>query len=248
MTARRRGKTSASPQRASRLARYRRTMTSPKHTPPGAASAGFNGPEPWSNNSHYHPVVLGAVPAGAGTALDVGCGTGLLTRRLRQLVPGVTGIDRDERSIELSRSHPGASDISYLLGDFLTWPFEPGSFDFVSAVASLHHMDAEAALGRMGQLLRPGGALAVVGLAKETIPAGLLLSVPAVVGHRAHVVREWLRKGPGAPASRPYRPPIAWPPPMSYREVRDLAGRLLPGAHLHRHLYWRYSLVWTKPR
>jgi hypothetical protein len=27
----------------------------------------------------------------------------------------------------------------------------------------------------------------------------------------------------------------------------DLAQRLLPGVHYRRHLYWRYSLTWSKP-
>jgi predicted TPR repeat methyltransferase len=43
-------------------------------------------------------VIFDAVLPGCEQALDVGCGTGALTRRLRRLVPHVTGIDRDERS------------------------------------------------------------------------------------------------------------------------------------------------------
>jgi hypothetical protein len=34
---------------------------------------------------------------------------------------------------------------------------------------------------------------------------------------------------------------------LTYRDVRRLAGRMLPGARYRRHLYWRYSLIWTKP-
>ena len=63
--------------------------------------------EPWSHNIHYHSVILDAVPADCARALDVGCGQGALTRRLRTRVPEVTGIDRDQRSIELARTHPG---------------------------------------------------------------------------------------------------------------------------------------------
>jgi len=55
-------------------------------------------PEPWNHNLHYHRVIFDAVLPGCEQALDVGCGTGALTRRLRRLVPHVTGIDRDERS------------------------------------------------------------------------------------------------------------------------------------------------------
>jgi 2-polyprenyl-3-methyl-5-hydroxy-6-metoxy-1,4-benzoquinol methylase len=103
-------------------------------------------PEPWSQNLHYHRVILDAVPPGCERALDVGCGQGTLTRRLRRVVPQVTGIDRDQRSIDLARANPAAAGIAYILGDFLAAPFRPGSLDLVTSVASLHHMDAEAAL------------------------------------------------------------------------------------------------------
>jgi ubiquinone/menaquinone biosynthesis C-methylase UbiE len=53
-------------------------------------------------------------------------------------VPHVTGIDRDERSIQLARTHPGAAGIRYLQADFLTAPFEPASLDLVTSIASLH--------------------------------------------------------------------------------------------------------------
>jgi 2-polyprenyl-3-methyl-5-hydroxy-6-metoxy-1,4-benzoquinol methylase len=58
-------------------------------------------------------VIVDAIPRGCERALDVGSGTGALTRRLKHLVPHVTGIDRDERSIRLARAHPGATGIRY---------------------------------------------------------------------------------------------------------------------------------------
>jgi SAM-dependent methyltransferase len=203
-------------------------------------------PEPWSHNLHYHSVILDAIPAGCGRALDVGCGTGALTRRLRRAMPHVTGVDRDERSIELARAHPDANGIEYLLTDFLAAPLEPGSLDLVTSVASLHHMDADAALARMADLARPGGVLAV-GLARGSLVADLGLDVPAVIGTRFRLLssaREWRAAGPSAEA---YQPPVSWPPVVTYRQMRRLAARTLPGARYSRHLYWRYSLVWTKP-
>jgi len=208
------------------------------------------GEDGWSHNLHYHPVVLDAVPAGCQRALDVGCGTGALTRRLRPAVPHVTGIDRDVRSVELARAHPGAGDIAYVLGDFLAWPAEPESFGLVTAVASLHHMDAAAALERMRDLLRPGGVLAIVGLARGITPAEVALVVPAATGTRLHHLAAACarRRLPAArTATETYHPPVVWPPPTTYRDVRQLARRLLPGARYRRHLYWRYSLIWTKP-
>lgn len=61
--------------------------------------------------------------------------------------------------------------VEYLEGDFITWPFEPASIDLVAAIASLHYLDEETALTRMAQLLRPGGTLGVVGLARTAFAA-----------------------------------------------------------------------------
>ena len=204
-------------------------------------------PEPWNHNVHYHRVILDSIPPGCARALDVGCGTGALTRRLRQFVPHVTGVDRDERSIELARAHPGAEDIDYLLADFLASPFEPGSFDLITSIASLHHMDAEAALTRMRDLLRPGGVLAVIGLAGGISPAEIGLIVPAAVGNQLHRAASARQRRSAADRAATYQPPVIWPPPLTYRDTRRLAARLLPGARYRRRLYWRYSLVWAKP-
>jgi SAM-dependent methyltransferase len=205
-------------------------------------------PEPWSANLHYHRVIFDAIPPGCERALDIGCGQGALTRGLRGTVPHVTGIDRDERSIELARAHPRAGDIDYLLGDFLTASFRPGSFGLISSVASLHHMDARAALRRMSDLLRPGGVLAVVGLARGVSPGGLARIAPAVLGTQLHrAARAGQRRRGRSPPAVAYQSPVIWPPPLTYREVRRLATGVLPGARYRRHLYWRYSLVWAKP-
>ena len=204
-------------------------------------------PEPWSHNLHYHRVILDAIPGGCERALDVGCGTGALTRRLKQLVPHVTGIDRDERSIQLARAHPGATGIRYLQADFLTASFEPASLDLVTSIASLHHMDARAALRRMSDLLRPGGVLAVVGLARASSLADLAAEIPAVIGTQLHRAASAIRRHAAGRPATAYQPPVIWPPPLTYRDMRRLATDVLPGARYRHHLYWRYSLVWAKP-
>ncbi len=193
----------------------------------------------------YQSLIVENIPAGCERALDVGCGLGQLTRRLRQSVPEVTGIDRDQRSIECARGHSDAADITYLHGDFLDWEFGPETFDLVTSMASLHHMDATAALERMRELLRPGGVLAIVGLARGSSPMDVALTIPAAIGARLRSVPAAV--GEAAPERDSYSAPVLWPPPVSYRDMRQLARRLLPGAQYRRHLYWRYSVIWRKP-
>lgn len=189
--------------------------------------------------SRYEHVVLEHLPRGAARALDVGCGNGGLTRELRRRgVAEVVGIDRDEPCIARCRAHPDAGQITYLLGDLLTSDLAPASFDLVSAVASVHHMDTRAALTRLRDLVAPGGVLVVIGLARPDLPRDLPIEAAAFIVNR-------VRRPPAGTDSMP-SPPIVWPPPQRYREVRRLAVELLPGVRWRRHLLWRYSLVWRR--
>lgn len=204
-------------------------------------------PEPWGHNAHYYPAVLRAAPAGCERALDVGCGQGALTRLLSGAVPHVTGVDRDERSIEIARGHHGGAGIAYLVGDFFDIPLEDGSLDLVASVAALHHMEEREALRRMAALLRPGGVLAVIGLARIGSPADLIREIPAQAGYRLHRVASARAMRAGQVASSGYTSPVVWPPPLTYGQTRELARSVLPGVRFRSLLYWRYSLMWSKP-
>lgn len=191
----------------------------------------------WNHNIHYHQLILRSVPDRAGRALDVGCGEGLLARQLRQRVAHVVGIDLDEASISTARQQP-AGGIGYVLADLLHAPFEDGSFDFIAAVASLHHVELRSALGRLGGLLRPGGRLAVVGLARSRQPVDLAYDIGGALAHRimARSRTVW-----------DHAAPTVWPPPLTYGQARRQSQAVLPGAWYRRHLLWRYSLIWDKP-
>jgi ubiquinone/menaquinone biosynthesis C-methylase UbiE len=195
-------------------------------------------PDYWNHNVHYQPVILGAVPPGCRAALDVGCGDGMLAGRLAERCAEVTGIDRDPRMIALARARQSRARVTFIEADFLTYPFEAASFDFVCANTSLHHMDFAAALTALARVLRPGGRLAIIGLAADKSLADRLAGAPGVPA--ALFYRAIYRKGES-------RAPIM-DPEMSWRETRAEAARLLPGVRYRRHLLWRYSLLWRKPR
>jgi SAM-dependent methyltransferase len=194
--------------------------------------------EYWNHNVHYQRVILGAVPDGCGAAIDVGCGDGLLVRKLAGRCASVTGIDRDGPILARAREHPGApANAVYVEGDFLRHPFAAAGFDFACANTALHHMDFGAALSKMAGLLRPGGRLAVVGLARHGSPADWLIDAAGIPAN-LYYKRTRGEGDPGAPVMEP---------DMSWSQVRRSTARLLPGARYRRHLLWRYSLMWTKP-
>lgn len=193
----------------------------------------------WNTNVARHPGILRAVPDGCRDALDVGCGDGLLARKLAARAQRVTGVDSSPQMVararELSAGRPG---IGFVEGDFLTADLPAAAYDFVCSVSAVHHMDFAAALARMRDLLRPGGVLVVAGLAREATLADWAFLVAA-----APVVRvtKVLRRATG-PAGMP-----AADPRMSYGEVRAEARRLLPGVRYRRHVLRRYTLTWRAP-
>jgi SAM-dependent methyltransferase len=91
----------------------------------------------------------------------------MLTRQLAPLVPHVVALDQDAASLDLARRQDTDRKIGFIRGDFLSHPFTPASFDMITSVAVLHHMDTRAAFDRMSQLLAPGGTLVIVGLARS---------------------------------------------------------------------------------
>ena len=206
----------------------------------------WNSSHPWDHNAHHHGWIERHLPRRIGTALDVGCGTGDLVRRLSSRADHVTGLDADPACIDTARRlltrHP---DVDLRCGDLMTADL-PGGYDVVTALAVLHHVPFEPALERLTALLAPGGTLLVLGVYREeTVTDHLLgaVAVPAnlVVGG----VRTWRRGSTGRPLAM--TAPTA-PATTTLREVRDVARRVTPGAVVRRHLFWRFSLLHTARR
>jgi len=193
----------------------------------------------WNHNIHYHPVVLGALPDPCDRVLDVGCGEGLLARELSGRAGHVTAIDLDAPILDLARAGESAANIDYVEGNFLTHPFDKESFDAVVSVATVHHMDLADALTRMSELVRPGGRVAIIGLARARSPLDLAYAAAGSIGTRLHKLTKthWETSAPKI-----------WPPPHTFNEARATAHKVLPTSQFRRQILFRYSLTWTKPR
>ncbi|MFC5754067.1 class I SAM-dependent methyltransferase [Actinomadura rugatobispora] len=194
----------------------------------------------WNHNTHYHGLVLRAVPRGCRDALDAGCGDGLLVRRLAARSGQVTGLDRSAGMVAAAREASGhLANVGFVEADLLSHDLPREGYDFVCSVATVHHMDFGAALTRMRELLRPRGTLVVIGLARTGSAGDLLYSLAGVPVHHYHRLRHRRRAGePGAPLAEPG---------MTWGQVRQESQRLLPGARFQRHALWRYSVTWRKP-
>jgi SAM-dependent methyltransferase len=132
---------------------------------------------------------------------------------------------------------PGIGHVNYAVADFITAELPSGAYDYISAIAVLHHLPFEDALAKARTLLRPGGTLAVLGLYRSASLTDLALSAIAFPLNRA--LLGWHGH------ERYHAPTIA--PALSFREITQTVERVLPGARISRRLLWRYFAVWDKP-
>ncbi len=91
--------------------------------------------------------------------LDLGCGTGHLTRAIAETGAHVVGIDSSTAMIEQARAlHPGTT---FLVADARTFSF-PNHFDAIFSNAALHWVpEAEQVVTHIAQSLKPGGRLVI---------------------------------------------------------------------------------------
>jgi SAM-dependent methyltransferase len=92
--------------------------------------------------------------------LDLGAGTGKLTRSLVELGHDVLAVEPSAEMIgELRRALPG---IEALEGAAERIPVPDGRFDVVTAGQAFHWFEPEVALPEIARVLRPGGTLGLV--------------------------------------------------------------------------------------
>jgi 2-polyprenyl-6-hydroxyphenyl methylase / 3-demethylubiquinone-9 3-methyltransferase len=99
-------------------------------------------------------------PLTGKTALDVGCGAGLLCEPLARLGGAVTGVDAAPENIEAAKAHAAQSGfkIDYRAGEIAEQGL--GKFDLVTSMEVIEHVTAPAAfVAELARHLKPDGLL-----------------------------------------------------------------------------------------
>lgn len=157
--------------------------------------------------------------------LDVGCGTGTMLTHLASF-GRAEGVDIDDEAIGYCRER-GLENVR--LGEAAALPYEDGTFDLVTALDVVEHLDDDtAALREMRRVLRPGGQLLV------TVPAHRFLwgDQDEVNQHkRRYVARELsdrLTESGFDIVRLTYMNALLFPPIAAARLVRRLEHRVRP--------------------
>lgn len=98
---------------------------------------------------------------GERAVLDLGSGSGRITRALARDGRSMTGSDVSNRMLECARSEPGGDRVTWVLQDAdqpFPLPLETDQFDFVISSSVLEYLsDPKPALKEVARLLKPGG-------------------------------------------------------------------------------------------
>ena len=116
--------------------------------------------------------VLARAAVGRGSnVLEIGCGTGQLTRQLAGRAFNLTAIDIGEAMIQAARRNVADPMVAFEVSSFEEFAASE-RFDLIVSATAFHWVDPGVGLAKAAQLLRPGGWLALL-ITEERYPEPL---------------------------------------------------------------------------
>jgi ubiquinone/menaquinone biosynthesis C-methylase UbiE len=103
-----------------------------------------------------------AEQTGPARALDLGCGTGVISLSLAERGFDVLGIDHSEDMLAVAKQKLASTQVSgncnFVVGDVRHLPAEDHAFECVTCQGLLHHLpEMQSCLTELNRVLRPGG-------------------------------------------------------------------------------------------
>lgn len=131
-------------------------------------------------------------PLAGKSALDIGCGAGLVCEPLARLGAAVTGVDAAAENVAAASAHAGSAglDIRYMAGEVAG--LDIGTFDLVTALEVVEHVaDKRAFLADVAARIAPGGLLVISTPNRTAASRLLLVGAAEAVGYVPKGTHHW---------------------------------------------------------
>jgi ubiquinone/menaquinone biosynthesis C-methylase UbiE len=190
---------------------------------------------------------LRRIPKRCGRVLEIGCGTGDFSRLLAGRAEQVTAIDLSPQMIRLARARAKLyPHIDFVEGDVMAHQFPDSGFDCIATLTTMHHLPVETMLRRIREALKPGGIFVCLDLYRRSGLTDLLFDGIAYPASLLCGLIKTGRPRPPRAVREAYAEHGKTDTYLTLPEIAQACARLLPGAIVSRHLFWRYSVVWKK--
>ncbi|WP_285713897.1 bifunctional 2-polyprenyl-6-hydroxyphenol methylase/3-demethylubiquinol 3-O-methyltransferase UbiG [Erythrobacter oryzae] len=143
-------------------------------------------------DAHWPEAARAAKPLAGKSALDIGCGAGLLCEPLARLGAAVTGVDAAAENIAAASAHAEGVglDIRYMAGEVAG--LDIGQFDLVTSVEVIEHVaDKPAFLRDVAARLAPDGLLVMSTPNRTAASRVLLVGAAEAVGYVPRGTHHW---------------------------------------------------------
>lgn len=143
-------------------------------------------------DAHWPETARAGKPLAGKSALDIGCGAGLLCEPLARLGAAVTGVDAAAENVAAASAHAEGMglDIRYMAGEVAA--LDIGQFDLVTSVEVIEHVADKAAFLRdVAARLAPDGLLVMSTPNRTAASRVLLVGAAEAVGYVPKGTHHW---------------------------------------------------------
>jgi 2-polyprenyl-3-methyl-5-hydroxy-6-metoxy-1,4-benzoquinol methylase len=176
--------------------------------------------------------------------LDVGCGTGELTKKLAPYSIEIIGVDISENMINEALMRNSDKKINYInISAEKYLEKTDREFDVIISVAALHHMNEKKILETMKGKLTKNGKILILDLVKGGIMDYILAPIAVPLN-----ILLMLKNNGKLRVSKEQKD--AWAEHFQYdryltiKEVNNVVRNTLGDAKVKKHLFWRYSIIY----